>query len=424
MKTKKGIALVMANAEYIHQNKLPACKKDGQDIRDVFEYLNFDVISGLDLKRSDMYELISRFIDEAKAYSTVLVYYSGHGVQIDGENYFVPVDCEYKTSKSIFKETQLVGINSITEFMTANPNKTNIMILDACRSTVDFSKDIVGTGLTEVMAGNGTLIAFATSPNEVARADATEDGNSYYTKCLLPNIIRPNVKIEDMFKSVRNDVIALTNGEQVPWENTSLNKDFYFNTMTKDEIDIMDVNYTSGRKLNKNLINRLATCEYISEHRNLFITGATGCGKTYMACAFGMEACKRYFTTRYVRLPDLLIDLEIARAEGNYRKVMAKYANPLVLILDEWLLLKPTEVEQKDIFELLHRRRKKSSTIFCSQYGFEEWYDQLGGDDSPLADAIIDRIAHDSYRINITSIDAEHDISMREVYGLDKMLRE
>ena len=95
---------------------------------------------------------------------------------------------------------------------------------------------------------------------------------------------------------------------------------------------------------------------------------------------------------------------------------------------DRWLREprnnQPTEVEQKDIFELLHRRRKKSSTIFCSQYGFEEWYDQLGGDDSPLADAIIDRIAHDSYRINITSIDAEHDISMREVYGLDKMLRE
>ena len=143
-----------------------------------------------------------------------------------------------------------------------------------------------------------------------------------------------------------------------------------------------------------------------------------------MACAFGMEACKRYLTTRYVRLPDLLIDLEIARAEGNYRKVMAKYANPLVLILDEWLFLKPTEIEQKDIFELLHRRRKKSSTIFCSQYGFEEWYNQLGGDDSPLADAIIDRIAYDSYRINITSIDAEHDVSMREVYSLDKMLCE
>ena len=103
---------------------------------------------------------------------------------------------------------------------------------------------------------------------------------------------------------------------------------------------------------------------------------------------------------------------------------MAKYANPLVLVIDEWLLLKPTAIEQKDIFELLHRRRKRSSTIFCSQYEFEEWYDQLGGDASPLADAIVDRIAHDSYRINITSIDPEHDISMREVYGLDKALRE
>ena len=186
----------------------------------------------------------------------------------------------------------------------------------------------------------------------------------------------------------------------------------------------MDINYTSGRKLNKDIINRLATCEYISEHRNLFITGATGCGKTYMACAFCMEACKQYFNTKNVRLPDLLIDLEMARTDGSYKKVMAKYANPVVLILDEWLLLKPTDSEQRDIFELLHRRRKKSSTIFCSQYEFEEWYDQLGGDASPLADAIIDRIAHDSYRINITSIDAEHDRSMREVYGMDKALRE
>ena len=88
------------------------------------------------------------------------------------------------------------------------------------------------------------------------------------------------------------------------------------------------------------------------------------------------------------------------------------------------MLLKPTDTEQKDIFELLHQRGKKSSTFFCSQYVFEEWYDQLGGEASPLADAIIDRIAHDSYQINITSIDAEHDRSMREVYGLDKSLRE
>ena len=141
-----------------------------------------------------------------------------------------------------------------------------------------------------------------------------------------------------------------------------------------------------------------------------------------MACAFGMEACKQYFNTRYVRLPDLLIDLEKARSDGNYKKIMSRYVNPLVLILDEWLLLKPTESEQRDIFEFLHRKRKKSSTIFCSQYKYSDWYEQLGGDDSPLADAIIDRIAHDSYMINVTSIDSQNDKSIREVYGLDKAL--
>ena len=75
--------------------------------------------------------------------------------------------------------------------------------------------------------------------------------------------------------------------------------------------------------------------------------------KLTSACAFGMEACKQYYNTKYIRLPDLLIDLEMARTDGNYKKVMAKYANPVVLILDEWLLLKPTESEQRDIFELL-----------------------------------------------------------------------
>ena len=190
------------------------------------------------------------------------------------------------------------------------------------------------------------------------------------------------------------------------------------------EAHISDINYSSGRKLNRALIERLGTCEYITEHRNLFITGATGSGKTYMACAFGMEACKQRFKTKYVRLPDLLLDLEMARNDGTYKKAQAKYANPVLLIIDEWLLLKPTESEQHDILELLHRRRRNSSTIFCSQYDQSGWYDQLGGDDSPLAEAILDRIKHDAYKINIIPTDPVNYRSMREVYGLDPALSE
>lgn len=190
------------------------------------------------------------------------------------------------------------------------------------------------------------------------------------------------------------------------------------------DASIMDINYTSGRKLNKSLLQRLATCEYITEYRNIFITGASGGGKTYLACAFGMEACKQYYSVKYVRLPDLLLDLELARTEGSYKKVMDRYTKPTLLILDEWLLLKLSESESKDIFELLHKRRKKSSTIFCSQIRQEGWYDQLGGDNSTIADAILDRIVHDAYKINIESIDPSKDISMREVYGLNKFLSE
>ena len=142
---------------------------------------------------------------------------------------------------------------------------------------------------------------------------------------------------------------------------------------------VAPINYISGRKLNRNLIERLTTCEYITKHRNLFITGATGSEKTYLTCAFGMEACKQRYKTKYVRLPDMLLELDMARTDGTYKKVLAKYANPVLLIIDEWLLLKPTEAEQHDILDLLHRRRKKSSTIFCSQYDPSGWYDQLGG---------------------------------------------
>jgi len=134
------------------------------------------------------------------------------------------------------------------------------------------------------------------------------------------------------------------------------------------DASIAAIDYGHNRKLNRALIKRLATCEYITEYRSIFITGATGSGKTYMTCAFGMEACKHYYTVKYVRMPDLLIDLKSAKDDGRFYDVLKKYTNPTLLILDEWLLLKLPEDDAPNLLELIHKRRKHSSTVFCSQF--------------------------------------------------------
>jgi DNA replication protein DnaC len=212
-------------------------------------------------------------------------------------------------------------------------------------------------------------------------------------------------------------------GMLVDAEYTSRKNNRYKRLIKKAELEqpdasIAGIDYHSGRKLNRELINRLATCDYISDFRNIFITGATGSGKTYLACAFGLAACKRYYSTKFVRMPDMLIELQAAREEGTFSKVIAKYTKPVLLIIDEWLLIRLNDKEVRNLFEVISKRRKHSSTIFCSQFLEAGWYDQLGGEGT-LADAIMDRIAYDSYKINIVSIDPAKDISMRERYGLN-----
>ena len=189
--------------------------------------------------------------------------------------------------------------------------------------------------------------------------------------------------------------------------------------LDQPQASVANIDYESGRRLDRRTINKLSTCEFISNTRNIIITGATGSGKSYMACAFGMEACKQYYTTKYVRLPDLLIDLDMARQDGLIEKVRNQYAKPSLLIIDEWLLMKPSLDQQYDLLEIIERRYNSNSTIFCSQFKKEGWYSQLGGSESPLAEAILDRIVHNSYVIDIESMNPAEDISMRARYGLN-----
>ena len=153
------------------------------------------------------------------------------------------------------------------------------------------------------------------------------------------------------------------------------------------------------RHLDREQILRLASCSYIQEARNVIILGATGAGKTFLACSLGVAANRNFYAARYLRLPDLLVEIAVARRDGTYREYMKQLKKVKLLILDEWLLYPLKEAEARDVLELVEARNKVASTIFCSQYDTSEWHENLY--DPTLADAICDRIIYNAYTVQI-----------------------
>lgn len=231
------IALIIGNSEYKYVGKLKNPKNDANDIAHILKSLGFKVKHYLDLDIVKMESVIRNFLMELDEYSTGLFFFAGHGMQINGVNYLVPIDCELKDKTRTI--LSCFDVNKYLEGVSNYKGKTNICILDACRNNpFERSNRDILCGFTPFLSQpKGTIIAYSTSLDDVA-SDG-EGSNGLYTGVLKDALQIPNIKIEEMFKSVRKKVMELSNDEQITWEHSSLIGDFYFSV--KDLSVVPDV---------------------------------------------------------------------------------------------------------------------------------------------------------------------------------------
>ena len=169
---------------------------------------------------------------------------------------------------------------------------------------------------------------------------------------------------------------------------------------------IEDIEYLPDRKLDKAQLIRFSTCQYVNDSHHIILKGATGSGKTYIACALGNAACRKFKKVRYIRMPELLDELSLSKQDGTFRRTINSYCKADLLIIDEWLIRKLSLQERYDLLEIIEKRvnSPKGSMIFCTQYNDDEWYGRIDpeyDEGSPIAEAIIDRIVNNSYDVLI-----------------------
>lgn len=163
---------------------------------------------------------------------------------------------------------------------------------------------------------------------------------------------------------------------------------------------IEDINFRAKRGISKDVILNLSQNGWIKDKRNMIITGSTGVGKTYFACALGNSACRAGISTYYVRLTRLFHELKISRADGSYGKVLHKLSRTNLLIVDDWGLSPLSDTERIDFLEIMEDRYNVRSTIISSQIPVDKWHDLIG--EPTIADAICDRLIHNAHKIKLT----------------------
>lgn len=250
-KKENRIALVFGNGKYQNNTALPNPPNDARKLAASLRRVGFEVMEIIDADRRGMEKVLQQFKSRLKTADVGLFFYAGHGLQIDGENYLVPVDAKFSRNFDISK--QLVSMSRYVEAMQGGP-KVNLVFLDACRNNPlasSLKKGIrsgrsvvvgrkaqvktrsIGQGLAKMKGGIGMLIAYATQPGNVA-----EDGdgkNSPFTTAMLKHIEEPGIEVRSFLTKVRVGVLNDTKQRQIPWDNSSLIKDFYFTPPVKPQ---------------------------------------------------------------------------------------------------------------------------------------------------------------------------------------------
>jgi DNA replication protein DnaC len=160
-----------------------------------------------------------------------------------------------------------------------------------------------------------------------------------------------------------------------------------------------DIDWTAPRGLDRSVILSLGTCSFIHDHRNLLITGSTGVGKSFLACAYAERACRSGYSAYYVRAPRLYHELAVSRADGSYGRLLQKLTRTDLLVIDDWGLAPLKEPERRELLELVEDRHQNASTLITSQLPVKAWYEAIG--DPTLADAICDRLIPGAYKVHM-----------------------
>jgi len=225
----KRLALVLGNSDYKAQSKLANPVNDATDIARRLEGLGFEVLLRTDAGRREMARAITEFRQRIEPEDDVVVFYAGHGMQVDGRNYLIPVDLEADSEEEV--AFNAVEVDRLLRLLETAGSRTNVVILDACRNN-PFERKTRGRsqGLAAVDAGRGTLIAYATAPGSVAADGDAGARNSPYTASLLAALDAPGLKVEEVFKQVARGVVEQTRDRQLPWISSNLIGDLVINT--------------------------------------------------------------------------------------------------------------------------------------------------------------------------------------------------